>query len=73
VTFTSSSTVQHLVDALGPDAPALLARFVVASIGPITTATAERLGLTVATTATEYTTEGLVTALEQYYEERRPR
>ncbi len=38
----------------------------VASIGPITTATAQKRGMEVAVTAPESTTFGLVTALERY-------
>ena len=63
VTFTSSSTVDNLCDLLGPDAPRLLARPRVASIGPITTATALARGLRVDVTALEYTLPGLVQAL----------
>ncbi len=65
VTFTSSSTVDHLVAALGPCA-GLLERTCVASIGPITTATAEQHGVRVDVTAPEHTVPGLVTALETY-------
>jgi uroporphyrinogen III methyltransferase/synthase len=64
VTFTSSSTVDNLCDLLGPTAAADLARTRVASIGPITTATAERRGVHVDVTAREYTVRGLVDALE---------
>ena len=63
VTFTSSSTVDHLVAALGPQ-KGLLARTCVASIGPITTATAAQHGLRVDVTAAEHTVPGLVAALE---------
>lgn len=61
--FTSSSTVENLVVALGDEAGALLSGVLVASIGPSTTATAERLGLEVAVTAAQHTTKGLVAAL----------
>ena len=64
VTFTSSSTVDNLCDLLGPSAAADLARTRIASIGPITTATAERRGVRVDVTAREYTVRGLVDALE---------
>jgi uroporphyrinogen III methyltransferase/synthase len=66
VTFTSSSTVEHTVAALGERATELLARSTVASIGPITTDTARRLGVRVDVTASKYTTAGLVAALEQH-------
>jgi uroporphyrinogen III methyltransferase/synthase len=67
VTLTSSSTADSLCDLLGGDAPALLRGVLVASIGPITTATAEKRGLTVAVTATVSTTPGLVAALEAHF------
>ncbi len=67
VLLTSSSTADSLCDLLGPRAAELLARVVVASIGPITTATAEKRGLTVAVTATVSTTAGLVDALERHF------
>jgi uroporphyrinogen III methyltransferase/synthase len=64
VTFTSSSTVEHLCAALDGRGPALLAKTCVASIGPITTETAERLGVRVDVTAQTHTIAGLVSALE---------
>jgi hydroxymethylbilane synthase len=60
VTFTSSSTVRHFVDAL---AGALPDRVIVACIGPITAQTARELGLRVDIIAQEYTTRGLVDAI----------
>ncbi len=60
VTFTSSSTVAHLLAAVGAQA---LAGVRVASIGPITTAAARAGGLEVAAEAERYTTEGLVEAI----------
>jgi hydroxymethylbilane synthase len=60
VTFTSSSTVRHFVDAIpGP----LPDRVLVACIGPITAETARELGLRVDIIAQEYTTRGLVDAI----------
>lgn len=67
VLFTSSSTVTNLVDALGPNARALLSRTTLASIGAITTKTAEEAGLTVAVTARASTVPGLVGALEEHF------
>ena len=67
ILFTSSSTVDSMVEMLGPDAPGLLSRVTLASIGPITTATAARRGLEVAVTAETYTVEGLLDALEKHY------
>jgi len=60
VTFTSSSTVRHFVDALDG---ALSSAVLVACIGPITAQTASDLGLRVDIIAQEYTTRGLVDAI----------
>lgn len=68
ITFTSSSTVRHTLQVLGADAHRLLGGLVAASIGPITTETAEGNGLRVDVTATEYTIEGLVRALTDFYQ-----
>lgn len=59
VTFTSSSTVTNLVAAVGADRVPP----VVASIGPVTTATARKLGLEVTVEATPHTTDALLAAL----------
>ena len=59
VTFTSSSTVTNLCDALGDD-PLPSA---VVTIGPITSATARELGLAVTAEADPHTIDGLVAAL----------
>jgi uroporphyrinogen III methyltransferase/synthase len=67
VLFTSSSTVDSLVELLGPDASGLLSRVTLACIGPITAATAQRHRLEVAVAAETYTVEGLLDALEQHY------
>jgi uroporphyrinogen-III synthase len=69
VTFTSSSTVHHFVTLVGADA-ARSGRYGAAVIGPITAATARDYGLPVVLEAVEYTTAGLVAALEQYFRER---
>jgi uroporphyrinogen III methyltransferase/synthase len=68
VTFTSSSTVTSLCEALGPDAAAILAKVKVASIGPITTETAAARGIRVDATAEEYTTQGLLRALGRLFD-----
>lgn len=65
ITFTSSSTVMYLMDALKDDLP-LIAWPKTASIGPKTTETAVRAGLKVDVTASEPTIPGLVTAIEEY-------
>jgi uroporphyrinogen III methyltransferase / synthase len=67
VTFTSSSTVTHLCDALSDRATELLANATVASIGPITTNTARKRGLRVDVTAEEHSLEGLVASLERFF------
>lgn len=59
VTFTSSSTVRNFHDLVGPLDPAPA----VVSIGPVTSATAVELGLTVDREATEHTIDGVVEAL----------
>lgn len=69
VTFTASSTVTNLVELLGKGGAEALSALTVASIGPITTETAERLNVRVTVTATEYTNEGLVAALATYFED----
>ena len=60
VTFTSSSTVRHFVEAGGRPLPS---RTRVAAIGPVTAETARGLGLPVDIIAQEYTTRGLVEAI----------
>jgi uroporphyrinogen III methyltransferase/synthase len=71
VTFTSTSTVTHLVAALGGgaggDAASRLGRTVVASIGPVTTAACHALGVRVDVTAAVYTISGLTDALERHF------
>jgi uroporphyrinogen III methyltransferase/synthase len=67
VLFTSSSTVDHLCDALEARASELLAKTCVASIGPITTETASKRGVRVDVTASEFTMPGLVRALEAHF------
>ena len=64
VTFTSSSTVQNLADALDGRAPGeALAGMLVACIGPVTARTAQELGIRVDVVAREHTIEGLVDAV----------
>jgi uroporphyrinogen-III synthase len=62
ITFTSASTVQGYIAAAGPDAVPP----VVASIGPITSEAAHRLGVAVAVEAEEHTIAGLVAALASH-------
>jgi uroporphyrinogen III methyltransferase/synthase len=60
VTFTSSSTVKNLTDALGDRFPAA-ARIV--SIGPVTSESVREAGLEVAVEADRHDVDGLLTAL----------
>jgi uroporphyrinogen III methyltransferase / synthase len=60
ITFTSSSTVQNLVEAAGAEA---LQKVKCASIGPVTSATLRQHGIPVTLEASTYTIPGLVQAL----------
>ena len=60
ITFTSSSTVQNFVRIAGAG---VLAGVKIASIGPVTSAAANKLGLDVTVEAAVYTTDGLVEAI----------
>jgi uroporphyrinogen-III synthase len=74
VTFTSSSTVRNFVDLLGGRSSAkgsfeparsssTQRRMLMASIGPVTSATLREMGLRVDISATEFTIPGLVGAI----------
>ncbi|MEK7214564.1 MAG: uroporphyrinogen-III synthase, partial [Chloroflexota bacterium] len=67
ITFTSSSTVRNSIGALGSES-GLLSGIPVASIGPVTSATAREAGLQVAVEAAEHTVHGLVTAILEFVE-----
>lgn len=68
VTFTSSSTVTNFLEMLGDTKVAEMMQGVtVASIGPITSRTIKDNGLSVHVEASEYTIDGLVRALTNYY------
>jgi uroporphyrinogen III methyltransferase/synthase len=60
ITFTSSSTVQNVVAATGAGA---LTGVRIASIGPVTSATARKLGLEVTVEASRYDETGLLEAI----------
>jgi len=62
ITFTSSSTVKNLLAVTGADT---LRGVKIASIGPITSATAREAGLSVNVEASPHTIEGLVQALTE--------
>ncbi|MCG6892736.1 MAG: uroporphyrinogen-III C-methyltransferase [Desulfobacteraceae bacterium] len=70
VTFTSSSTVRNFLDMLPPETQSknLLQGVVLASIGPVTTETAEASGLSIRVTAETYTIEGLCEALVRSFQ-----
>ncbi len=63
ITFTSSSTVRNFVQIAGAK---LLEGVRVASIGPVTTASAKKLGIEVTVEANPHTTDAIVTAILQH-------
>jgi uroporphyrinogen III methyltransferase/synthase len=63
ITFTASSTVRNFVELLGTEIGAAT----VASIGPVTSATAREFGLPVHVEASEHTIPGLVAAIEAHF------
>ena len=73
LTFTSSSTVKNFIKKIGPqNASDLLTGTVTACIGPVTSATARELNLKVDIEASEYTIDGLLAAILEYYSGQRP-
>lgn len=72
VTFTSSSTVTNFIQLLKQNGrEELVGKINGASIGPITTGTAEENGVRIVTEATEYTIPGLVKSITDYYKKLR--
>jgi uroporphyrinogen III methyltransferase/synthase len=70
ITFTSSSTVKNFKALLpAENFRQLIQGVTIASIGPITTDTATKLGFDVHVTAETYTIPGLVDAILQFYEQ----
>jgi uroporphyrinogen-III synthase len=63
ITFTSSSTVKNFVALLGSARAKKLTSVKFASIGPVTSATLQELGLSAHIEAAEYTIPGLVKAI----------
>jgi uroporphyrinogen III methyltransferase/synthase len=63
VTFTAASTAKNFVALAG----AGVGRARVASIGPVTSAMARELGMSVAIEAAEYTTTGLARAIQDHF------
>ena len=73
ITFTSSSTASNFAAILrGEDLPLLLSGIAIACIGPITQKTVEDLGLGAAVVSEEFTIPGLVEAIVNYFNPRRP-
>jgi uroporphyrinogen III methyltransferase/synthase len=66
ITFTSSSTVTNFVEIMGTDY-SLPPHVQIACIGPVTAATAKKAGFSVDIHQKEYTIEGLVQALIDYF------
>ena len=67
LTFTSPSTVRNFATMLGDRAASVAENALIACIGPITAQTVQDLGFEVGITARNYTTEGLVAALENHF------
>lgn len=71
VTFTSSSTVRNFLAALGTDAGSLRG-VPIATIGPVTSATARAAGLQVTVEAVQHTVPGLVAAILEFVQHNSP-
>ncbi|NNV05537.1 porphobilinogen synthase [Geobacillus sp. MMMUD3] len=67
VTLMSPSAVTSLVRLLGREAALLLSGTAVACIGPVTKDAAERQGIAVQICPTDYTADGIIRAMEQYF------
>lgn len=63
VTFTSSSTVENFVQALGAE---ILSNTKTAAIGPITAQTLKKFGIDADVIASEFTIDGLVDAVKHF-------
>jgi uroporphyrinogen III methyltransferase/synthase len=69
ITFTSSSTAQNFAKLVGEDRVAgVLRGITIASIGPVTSETVRKLGLTVTIEAAESTLRGLVRAIQEHFQ-----
>ena len=66
-TFTSSSTVRHLLEVLGEKGTEAINRATVACIGPMTARTAQEFDLRVDVEAKDHTIPGLVDALSEHF------
>jgi uroporphyrinogen III methyltransferase/synthase len=68
ITFTSSSAAKHFTELFeGTSWKEHLDSVTIACIGPLTAQTARELGIRVEVEATQYTIEGLIGQLEQYF------
>ncbi|MDQ1328605.1 MAG: uroporphyrinogen methyltransferase / synthase [Candidatus Poribacteria bacterium] len=68
LTFSSSSTVINFVEMMkSNNLHELLEGVIIACIGPVTASTASNLGIPVHIVANEYTVEGLITSILDYY------
>jgi uroporphyrinogen III methyltransferase/synthase len=70
VTFTSSSTVERFLRLAGEDGRALLARSVIAAIGPVTADTLRKAGFEAGIVPGEYTIAALGAAIVDYFANR---
>lgn len=68
ITFTSSSTVTNFIEIMGKDYK-LPAHVKIACIGPVTASTAIKAGFKIDMTQNEYTMEGLVQSLVNYFQQ----
>ncbi len=69
ISFTSSSTVDNLVEMVGEGLRPLLENLCLCSIGPLTTATALSHGLSIAVEPQDSTLEAMVEALLNYFKD----
>jgi uroporphyrinogen III methyltransferase/synthase len=69
ITFTSSSTAKNFVEILGNESISLLDKVKTVCIGPVTSQTAQELGLHVSAVADKYTINGLIDKLVELSEE----
>lgn len=67
LTFTASSTVRNLVALLDEAQLAEVAKLPIASIGPLTSRTAEEAGLPVAIEPEDYTIDAMLAAMVEYF------
>lgn len=66
ITFTSPSTVKNFYSVFSPNEKSFKNR-IIASIGPVTSAALEKIGLTPDITPDKYTTECMLESIVEYY------